>query len=506
MTDHSLSLLSLNVKELSNFKKRRTIFTWCRKRNSDIIFLQETRSTLSTQLNWKNEWGAELICSHGSSNSRGVAILIKKGLDCVIHSQIIDTSGRYIVVKVAIQDKMYVLINIYAPNKDENIVKFFKDLLTKLATENLDSEENIVIGGDFNCPLNPTLDKQGGIMTPRKSVINCINDVQTQLDLVDIWRIKNPQTKSFTWSQRSPLIFCRLDYWLISNNLHDWVKATNIIPAIRTDHSAIYLEFGNVDKEAKGPGFWKMNTSILKDEEYIDDLTKMLPVCIAEGRKELSNHRNIWDWIKYNIRAHAIKYSKTKAKKRNERGFKLEKEYTEARQAFEKNPNDLNGNNLNAAKEKLELFYDEKVNGIIIRARVCWHEHGKKSTKYFLNLEKRNHVKKHIRKLVVSGVVKTNPFDILQEQRRFYQELYKSSISDAVNCQNIVKFLENLNIPQLTEEQMLSCEGKISAEECYNILDSFQINKTPGNDGIPVEFYKVLWSIISDPFLKCVTR
>ena len=135
-------------------------------------------------------------------------------------------------------------------------------MLTKLQTENLDSEENIVIGGDFNCPLNPTLDKTGGIMTPRKSVINCIIDVQSQLDLVDIWRVKNPQTKSFTWSQRSPLIFCRLGYWLISNNLHYWVKATNIIPAIRNDHSAIYLEFGNVDKEAKGSGFWKMNTSL----------------------------------------------------------------------------------------------------------------------------------------------------------------------------------------------------------------------------------------------------
>ena len=94
-------------------------------------------------------------------------------------------------------------------------------MLSKLQTENLDSEENIVIGGDFNCPLNPTLDKKGGIMTPRKSVINFMNDVQSQLDLVDIWRVKNPQTKSFTWSERSPPIFCRLDYWLISNNLHD---------------------------------------------------------------------------------------------------------------------------------------------------------------------------------------------------------------------------------------------------------------------------------------------
>ena len=96
---------------------------------------------------------------------------------------------------------------------------------------------------------------------------------------------------------------------------------------------------------------------------------------------------------------------------------------------------------------------------------------------------------------------------ILQEQKRFYRELYKSSNSDsAENRQNIFKFLENLNIPQLTEEQKLTCEDKTSAEECYNILESFQTNKTPGNDGIPIEFYKVFWPLISDPFLKCVNE
>ena len=41
----SLKLLSLNVKGLSNFRKRRTIFTWCRKQKADLIFLQESHST-----------------------------------------------------------------------------------------------------------------------------------------------------------------------------------------------------------------------------------------------------------------------------------------------------------------------------------------------------------------------------------------------------------------------------------------------------------------------------
>ena len=92
-------------------------------------------------------------------------------------------------------------------------------------------------------------------------------------------------------------------------------------------------------------------------------------------------------------------------------------------------------------KEKLETFYEEKTKGIVIRARARWHEHGEKSTKYFLNLDKRNHIKKHIRKLHISGVIKTDPFCILKEQERFYTNLYKSSTTDPHTCVLQLKFL-----------------------------------------------------------------
>ena len=45
---------------------------------------------------------------------------------------------------------------------------------------------------------------------------------------------------------------------------------------------------------------------------------------------------------------------------------------------------------------------------------------------------------------------------------------------------------------QLSEEQTLSCEGQITAEECNRILETFQNNKSAGNDRIPIDFYKTV--------------
>ena len=93
----------------------------------------------------------------------------------------------------------------------------------------------------------------------------------------------------------------------------------------------------------------------------------------------------------------------------------------------------------------LELFYEEKVKGIIIRARARWHEYDEKSTEYFLNLEKRNHVKKHMRKLNINGSFTTDPFKILSEQQQFYKELYSCRDNNDDNSPKTELFLKDLN-------------------------------------------------------------
>ena len=43
------------------------------------------------------------------------------------------------------------------------------------------------------------------------------------------------------------------------------------------------------------------------------------------------------------------------------------------------------------------------------------------------------------------------------------------------------------------------CEGRIEYNECFNVLQSFPKNKTPGNDGLTIEFYVAFWSFIGKP-------
>ena len=495
-------LISLNIRGISNFRKRKTIFTWCRKQKADIIFLQETHSTENNEAQWKREWGAPFFCSHGANNARGVAILIRNSFDCIVEQKVADAHGRFLILKVLLNGEQTLLVNIYGPNRDNELVTFYLSLLQTIVKNDFDTIENIIMGGDLNCPLNPTVDKRGGNLFPRQSVINIIEELQSELDLHDIWRIKNPMTRSYTWSQSEPQIFSRLDYWLISNSLADNVCTVDIIPSIKTDHSAILIEFQGVDAKAKGPGIWKLNCSLLSDETYVEIINSLIPKWVQEGENDLEDPRSVWDWVKYNIKKYSRKYSMNKCKEKKAEEQMLNKEFQEAYLIFENNPSQENHVTLNVLRERIEKLYEEKVEGIIVRSRARWHEHGEKNSKYFFNLEKRNHIKKHIRKLRLSGVITTDPFEILDAGKTFYENLYKSKRNSWQQNEQYFKF-EDLPVPTLSHELRQSGEGVISLEECTEVLNSFPLNKVPGNDGLPVEFYKMFWASIGKRLVEC---
>ena len=82
----------------------------------------------------------------------------------------------------------------------------------------------------------------------------------------------------------------------------------------------------------------------------------------------------------------------------------------------------------------------------------------------------------------------------MSEIHSFYSELYdeKSGIqTDYSTC----PFLQDtLSSPKLTNSMRETLEGQLTCSEYFKVLSTFSNNKTPGNDGLTVEFYKFFWS------------
>ena len=98
--------------------------------DSDIIFLQETHSFVDDEKFWKNQWGEQIWFSSYSSNSRGVAILIRYSINLTLYSLYSDPSGRFLIMSVSINNLSLLLVNIYTPNNDDP--NFFLMFLPKL--------------------------------------------------------------------------------------------------------------------------------------------------------------------------------------------------------------------------------------------------------------------------------------------------------------------------------------------------------------------------------------
>ena len=107
-------------------------------------------------------------------------------------------------------------------------------------------------------------------------------------DLVDIWGIRNPDSKKFSWRQKSPIIQRRLHYWLISDFLRDDVVKIDIVTAIRTDHQAVTLEIDSLVDQQRGPSFWKFNFRFIERftriyEIVLSIMAFPLPLSILNG-------------------------------------------------------------------------------------------------------------------------------------------------------------------------------------------------------------------------------
>jgi exonuclease III len=206
------NISSLNCNGIRDVNKRRQLFSWVIDTKFDIIYLQETHSTKNDEISWRQEWGGEIFYAHGTSNSRGVAILFRPQLNINVIKNIRKSDGRLLLLELTVGEKNILLANIYGPN-DDNL-----ELFQNICSDITDMEcLDMIIGGDFNLVLDTEIDKKGGTRKTHTKSAVYLKNIMQNLNLVDIWRIQHPETKQYTWRRRNPTpIHSRLDMFLVT--------------------------------------------------------------------------------------------------------------------------------------------------------------------------------------------------------------------------------------------------------------------------------------------------
>ena len=91
--------------------------------SNGFLFVQETHSTVNDEIKWKDDFKGEVFYSHGKSNSCGVLICFIGSKRLFIRNKLSDNNGRILILDVDIDDKNFILINLYNPNTEAKQIK-----------------------------------------------------------------------------------------------------------------------------------------------------------------------------------------------------------------------------------------------------------------------------------------------------------------------------------------------------------------------------------------------
>ena len=223
----------------------------------------------------------------------------------------------------------------------------------------------------------------------------------------------------------------------------------------------------------RGPGTRKLNVSILNDKPYIRNIQKT--IANTKITNENLSHQAIWELYKIKTRESTIAYCQKKSHIRKNIIKNLEDKIKQLdEKIINTNYNNTHIRQRDKLTDDLHHLVQKQKEGAKIRSRAKLLEEGKKSTKYFLNLEKKRVTTNTIKSLQKNdGTFTQSDIKILNEQHNFYSKLYEEK-----------KTNEDIH------EQIL-LEGEIRETECKDAMCKMKLNKSPGSDGLLFEFYQV---------------
>lgn len=476
----NLKIYSININGFRSKHKQLYIKDILKNNNIDILCLQETYVDtffLSRKIENILDLNKKCIWSYGQTDSKGTAILINNDSIHINKFQT-DFNGRTCFVDFEYLNNNIRLVNIYAPNSACDRNEFFTDLYPYLTTSH-----KLILTGDFNCVFNTAIDKIGGNLDKGSSGSKILKNIIDKYKLSDAFRFKYPNKRSVTWSSNQQSLGCRLDRFYVSKLLETGIVDSSIAPCTNSDHDFITLKLNISDSLAIGKSYWKLNNTILDNENFISTFIYYWQIISRSTDISL----NWWDNMKSSIKEFCIDYSKQQNSETYSKLKTLKQQYITSSTLEQKCE----------LKENIKTIENTLSKGVLIRSKAHIIDSNENPTSYFFQTETSKNTDKLIYKIQKDGISFTDTENITNCFTHFYKELYAEETVD-LSLNNI--FLNNL--PQVAETENSMLGAPITKAEVLKCLKQMDSTKTPGSDGLTSAFYIKFFNIFGDILVK----
>ena len=212
----------------------------------------------------------------------------------------------------------YAILNVYAPSgsdkKFERGSLFAREIFHAFS---LHSNSSWLFGGDFNCILKPN-DVENGTGFSQKKCPQ-LADLVKGKNLHDAFRHLYPDTKEYTFF-RANAAPSRLDRFYLSHALLARLRLVKHVASL-SDHCGVILEIflQNIEdhfvRKTPHNTYWKLNVSILKDEDFIDNFANLW----SWLRLKQGSYPDIADWWNFEVKPTVKNFCIDFSKERNAR-------------------------------------------------------------------------------------------------------------------------------------------------------------------------------------------
>ena len=492
MSDFKVS--TLNINGARDVRKRACLFEMVKLKKINVMFIQETHSDTLNETDWNLEWDGEVILSHFSNCSSGVAILLSRDFTPISFEVEEVIKGRLMVVRAKYELFKMVFINVYAPNNGPARVLFLNEL-SKILSQ-CEPDEFLFLAGDFNCTEDESLDRNHA--EPHGESKRAMKRLVETHSLTDVWRGINDNHRQYTWVQNRGDFFsmARLDRIYCFKQHFSTFKGCNILPIGFSDHAMVSCNVFIANVKHKS-AYWHFNTALLLDTHFKESFIFLWQV-FKTRKGDFSSLKQWWDCGKVEIKNFCQQYTFNVSRDITRSMNDLEIEIVEL-QNVASTGNRGSIDDLEYKKAILADLLGSKAQGALVRSRFQSEALMDSPSKFFFSLEKKKGQSRFIHALRSdTGQLLTDNSEIRKRAVDFYSHLYRSEYSEDEEAFN--SFCSGL--PKVSGETNKELEALLTSEEVYAALQSMQGGRAPGIDGLPPEFFKVFWSELNEDLLE----